>query len=349
MWPECVMAGSDWTLSHPYISVIIPTYNRESSLRETLHSLSRQIWSVAHFEVVIVDDGSTDGTASLAQEAFPFSLQYIYQRNQGSAAARNAGAKQSHGEILVFIDDDITTEPGYLSGLVEELRQYDQVIAMGTFQPWLPPEGASVFQVVCAQSDEHKSLDTTTHWVTFDQCTSNNLAVKREDFFALGMWQDVAGDGQTLWGDVDFGYRAYRAHFRFRRSPAAILYHRDYAARDLTIACRRAQTAAYRAVSLLWKHPELEGQLPMFRDKGYVALGADPADLVVRKLLRGIASSGPALWLLEATARGLEKIFPRPFLLRPLYRWVIGSYIFRGYRQGLRERAVAGRRTKPRC
>ena len=244
MWPEFVMVASDETVSHPYVSVVIPTYNRESSLRETLDSLSRQDWAPNRLEVVVVDDGSTDGTASVAQDAFPFVLWYIYQPNQGSAVARNAGARQSRGGVLVFIDDDITTEPGYLSGLVEALRDYDRVIVMGAFQPWLPPEGASPFQIMCAYPNGPKPHNAVTEWVTFDQCTSNNLAVKRDDFFALGMWEDVAGDGQALWGDVDFGYRAHREGFRFRRSLAATLYHRDYAARDLVSACRRAEIAA---------------------------------------------------------------------------------------------------------
>jgi hypothetical protein len=61
----------------------------------------------------------------------------------------------------------------------------------------------------------------------------------------------------------------------------------------------------------------------------------DPLWLIARKLARHVASSRPALWGLERVARVLEQRYPSPTLLRPLYRWLIGGYIFRGYREGL--------------
>lgn len=321
-------------MDQPYVSVVIPTYNRESSLRETLDSFAHQTWPADRFEIVVVDDGSTDDTSSVGNDPCCFTLRYICQQNKGSAAARNAGARQSCGEILVFVDDDMTTEPTYLSGLVEELRHHDRVIAMGTLRPWVPLEGVSPYQSAHAEFIFHKERDSSTGWASFDECTSNNMAMEREAFFTLGMWQDLAGDGQTLWGDVDFGYRAYRAGFRFRRSDRAIIYHRDHAATDLVTACRRAETAASRVVFLFQKHPELEPQLSMFRDKSPIHLQDDSPRLVSRKLLRRLVSSGPSLRLLERTAQQLEKRWPRSSLLHPLYRWIIGGYILKGYRQG---------------
>jgi len=80
----------------------------------------------------------------------------------------------------------------------------------------------------------------------------------------------------------------------------------------------------------------------MFRDKGYIALGADPPTLVARKALRSVVAWQPALWTLERLTGFIEACWPSPAVLRPLYRWITGSYIFRGYRQGLRERAREG-------
>src|SRR2546421_12644556 len=87
----------------PTLSVIIPTYNRKILLREALKSLTRQTYPHDRIEVIVVDDGSTDGTAGIAAEAFSFSLRYFSESNQGDAAARNLGARQRQADILVFL------------------------------------------------------------------------------------------------------------------------------------------------------------------------------------------------------------------------------------------------------
>ena len=95
----------------PTVSVVIPTYNRKDMLREALNSLAQQTYPTDRFEIIVVDDGSTDGTDQIAAVAFPFTLRYFWQTNQGDATARNLGARQSQADILVFLDDDILVEP----------------------------------------------------------------------------------------------------------------------------------------------------------------------------------------------------------------------------------------------
>ena len=77
----------------PTVSVVIPTYNRKGMLRETLNSLAQQTYPTDRFEIIVVDDGSTDGTDQIAVGAFPFTLRYFWQTNQGDATARNLGSR----------------------------------------------------------------------------------------------------------------------------------------------------------------------------------------------------------------------------------------------------------------
>jgi glycosyltransferase involved in cell wall biosynthesis len=84
----------------------------------------------------VVDDGSSDGTREIETEAFPFTLRYYWQSNQGDAAARNLGAQQSKADILVFLDDDIVIEPSYLTYLLQAHDTRQNKIVVGKWNFW---------------------------------------------------------------------------------------------------------------------------------------------------------------------------------------------------------------------
>ncbi|HEY0727407.1 MAG TPA: glycosyltransferase family A protein, partial [Pyrinomonadaceae bacterium] len=88
---------------NPLISVIIPAYNCERFLREAVQSVLDQKYS--DLEIIIVDDGSTDGTASVAK-SFPEPVRYLHQTNQGPSAARNRGIERAQGSLIAFADAD---------------------------------------------------------------------------------------------------------------------------------------------------------------------------------------------------------------------------------------------------
>jgi glycosyltransferase involved in cell wall biosynthesis len=101
----------------PKVSVCIPTYNRMDYLVETLESVFTQ--SYRDFEVVIVDDGSTDGTRQIfEQKSFPVNIRYHWQENAGDAAARNSLIDLARGEYISFIDSDDLLMPKALEKMV---------------------------------------------------------------------------------------------------------------------------------------------------------------------------------------------------------------------------------------
>lgn len=97
------------------VSVIIPTYNEESVIVECLNSLSKQTYK--DIEIIIVDDGSTDKTVSRAA-SYESRVTLLRQKHKGPGAARNLGAGHARGEILVFVDSDMTFEPDFVEKLV---------------------------------------------------------------------------------------------------------------------------------------------------------------------------------------------------------------------------------------
>jgi glycosyltransferase involved in cell wall biosynthesis len=318
--------------SLPTLSVILPTYNRKESLLGTLQALAQQTYPSDHFEVIVVDDGSTDGTDAIAVEDFPFAVRYVRQSNQGDAAARNLGARHSQAELLVFLDDDMLLDPNYLGALVQAQEGHRRRIVAGAWNPWLPESTPLVEALQTSQlPDDHAA----TTELSFADIHSNNMALRREAFFEIGMMQSLAFSGSSIWCDLDFNYRAFQKGFEFRRSRQAVCWHQDHHIRTLEVYSQRWRTAAYRAVVLFQKYPELVAHTPMFHDKTPVTWGKDSPRLIARKLARSIASTRASLWCMEQAVRALEKRRPESGILKSLYRYVIGGYIFRGYREGL--------------
>lgn len=329
------------------VSVIIPTYNRKEYLRDTLDSLRNQIFPMGRCEVIVVDDGSVDGTEEVVRGTFPFTVRYLKQENKGDALARNHGAQRSEADVLVFLDDDMIVAPDYLSHLIYEFEQgVDRVqIVVGVAHLWLKDNNPLVHS---AYKPPNSAEGPSSVEIPFAEVCSNNMAVARKSYLSLGMMHDLGFPGSSIWCDVDFAYRAYRCGFAFRQSTRAISWHRDYAARTVESQSARMHTVAYRAVALLQKHPELLDHLPMFEDKTPIAWRRDSVRLMVRKLVRRASSSRPLLWSMEGLAGVLGTCLAVRDRQGPLYRWILGAYICRGYREGLRDLQAQGGPRRPR-
>lgn len=326
---------------HPHVSIIIPTYNRKDWLKETLLVLSLQTYPVEEFEVIVVDDGSDDGTENIVGETFPYILRYLWQPNQGDAAARNLGAQHSRAELLVFLDDDIVIEKDYLRHLVLQHKSQNDHIVVGRSYTWIK-ESNPLCEPQRWQLAE-KTSDASEE-ISFVEVCSNNMSLRRDAFFSIGMMQDLEFSGSSMWCDVDFAYRAHLRGFKIIRSNKAICWHRDYVVKSIESHKKRMKEAAYRAAALFDKYPQLVSYLPMFADKTPIAWRRDSLSLMARKVARRLISAEPMVVGLEETANLLDKHRMMPALLSILHRWIIGAYIFRGYRAGIRTHRMSVRK-----
>lgn len=316
----------------PRVSIIIPTYNRPTVLRRLLRTLDLQDYPAGQWEVLVVDDGSPGPeTQAACQEPYRFSLRFLQQKHGGAANARNLGAEQSRGAILIFLDDDIVVDPGFITALAAEHARYDRAVLMGAFVP--PPNGHSTpFHTAAVIYGIAQDTLPEPGDVEFIHVVSHNLSIKRAHFFEIGCFQDPT-DGKQWpnWDDIDIAYRAYQAGFVFRRVAGAGGSHIDYALDDFQAHCKRMNRAGRSAIALFAKFPELVHLLPMFHDKTPIRPG-DPPRLVVKKILRAVTAWEPALALMETLKRLLERKRPNSPVLRQLYRWITSSYIYNGYR-----------------
>ncbi|MBI3249848.1 MAG: glycosyltransferase family 2 protein [Deltaproteobacteria bacterium] len=117
----------------PEVSVIVPTYNRREFVHEAMASVYAQTF--LDFELLVVDDGSTDGTAEVMLE-FP-DARYLWQENLGVSAARNAGAAASRGHLLAFLDSDDLWQPRKLATQVDFFHTHPEAQICQTEEIWL--------------------------------------------------------------------------------------------------------------------------------------------------------------------------------------------------------------------
>src|ERR1700740_2912803 len=117
-------------MSAPLITALVDTYNHEKYIEQALVSVLEQGLSPAELEVVVVDDGSTDGTGSIVQKFAP-RVKHVRKKNGGQASAFNAGVAESRGEIIAILDGDDWWAEGKLAAVAEALEKTPEVAAVG--------------------------------------------------------------------------------------------------------------------------------------------------------------------------------------------------------------------------
>ena len=190
------------------VSVIIAAYNEADHLPECLESLSRQ--THPSFEVLVVDDGSSDGTVKIAEQ---FGVKVLRQPHLGPGLARNGAVPHASGEILVFLDADMSFHPDFLARLVEPVK-FDSIV--GTFtkeeyvanwdNPW-----ARCWTINCGLPDRKRHPDD------YPDTDRVFRAIRRRDFLAVGGYDDMGySEDHSLFRKI--GRLAVHA-------PGAICYH----------------------------------------------------------------------------------------------------------------------------
>jgi glycosyltransferase involved in cell wall biosynthesis len=198
------------------VSVVIPAYNAAATLADQLEALSAQQYE-DDWEVVIADNGSTDGTADLIRGYRPrFKALTLIDsgRRRGHSVPRNAGARAARGELLVYCDADDVVAPGWLQAMADAARHYDLVGG------WLDAGPLN--------SDTTRSWhrpwprDQLRSWL-LPYAVSANLGIWADVLQELGGWStDYEAGGE----DTELSWRAQLAGYRLGFAPDAVVYYR---------------------------------------------------------------------------------------------------------------------------
>lgn len=117
----------------PLVSIIIPLYNRKALIKETLDCLREDLHTAVSLEVIVVDDGSTDGADIFVEEHYP-QVKLLRQMNAGAPAARNRGLKEAKGEFILFLDSDDLIEADFFNKKIIHLTEHRELAAV--YGPW---------------------------------------------------------------------------------------------------------------------------------------------------------------------------------------------------------------------
>lgn len=200
------------------VSIIIPTYNEEKVIGKCLTSLSKQNYKIT--EIIVVDDGSKDDTRLKVQKVKEKldlkNLKLISQKHKGAGSARNLGVKNSRGEVLVFLDADMTFNNNFIKKLIDPILKGE---ARGTFSK---EEYVSNWQKTWA-----KSWSVNEGWVKRRRHPENYpdeqkvfRAILRKEFERVGGFDETKGYTDD-WSLSDrLGYKAVV-------SPGAVFYHKN--------------------------------------------------------------------------------------------------------------------------
>jgi len=241
----------------PEISVIVPTHNRREQLRLCLTSLECQTAPPENFEVVVVIDGSSDGTAEMLSERTPrFALCVTMQPQRGAGAARNLGARRARGSIFLFIDDDVVASPSLVSAHLEAHRGRTGIVGIGRIEPRLP-SGADRFARRRADAWRQHGERLAHRRLSYVDMYGGNLSINRTAF------EQVGGFATDLPEENDFelAYRLDRAGAEFQFVPnASVAEDQRYDWRDIVA---EQELRGRIAVGLARRHPEMLAQMEL--------------------------------------------------------------------------------------
>lgn len=223
----------------PSVSVVIPTYNRSDSLRDTLQSLRKQDVPANFFEVIVVDNNSKDDTSATVEEAAalgPFKVHYLFESRQGISYARNSGIQKSQSPVIAFTDDDVLISPSWIQSLWNCFTETSAAAVGGRIERLWQCQRPAWYQEEIGGALISQNLGgVRIRWQWAQRhMVGANMAFRREVFSKWGYFrEDLGRRGESLVGgeDRDMFQRLFRAGVSLYYEPQAIVYHKVEASR----------------------------------------------------------------------------------------------------------------------
>ncbi len=201
----------------PFVSVVVAVRDGAATVTECVQSILATEWPEERREVIVVDNGSRDGTPARLTS---LDVRLLHETRVGRSHARNRGIAEARGEIILFTDADCVVDAHWISELVAGFGDADVWAVAGEIHFTNHARAAERF--IAARDEEHQrfvlSLDPPF-------AITSNVAYRRRTFDAIGLFDPAFPTAE----DVDLGWRFHRAGFRYAYRPSAIVRHRPRA------------------------------------------------------------------------------------------------------------------------
>lgn len=228
----------------PLVSVVIPALNAERTIGDTLAALRAQAGVPGPVEIIVADNGSSDGTVGIARAA---GATVIHAHERGPSAARNAGIGAARGRVIAHTDSDTVPSRRWLGALVSALDRAGRAVATGPIVGWPASTAAERFVEARGAYTRSVSVDHPVH----PYATGMNLAIRADDLRDAGGWDPWMGSGE----DIDLCIRLRRRGVGIAWSQGASLFHRHRS--DDAALWRQARWYGSGYAQLHLKHPDL--------------------------------------------------------------------------------------------
>lgn len=286
----------------PVASVIVPALNAAQTLPDLLRALKSQAGLAGPFEIIVVDNGSTDSTVEVAKAA---GVRVLHQPIRGPSAARNLGLAEAQGEIVACADADTIPTRRWLASLLSAFTDGKAIQATGPILGWQPSTGAERFVSARDIFDRDNTVEHHIHPFAHGM----NVAVRRAAALEIGGWDETMGSGE----DVDFSLRL-RKNFSsdIRYVDQAILFHKHRATDEAL--WKQAHWHGAGLALVMQRHPEM---LPWPVWRGVViriSLAALQATAPLVSLGRAVRLISPQRLEFEYYSRHWAKSFWAGFL-----------------------------------
>jgi len=237
------MARAEGDVIDCSLSIIVPTFNGALRIGKCLDALVRQ-GAGRIVEILVVDDGSTDNVSDIVA-SYP-DVRLIHQTNAGPASARNHGAAEAHGEIILFTDDDCIPAPNWLEAMIEPFREAGVVGVKGIY---CTRQDSLIARFVQLEYEDRYRLMAAQDQIDFIDTYS--AAFRRERFLEMKGYD--TSFPVACAEDIELSYRMSRRGWKMKFAPAAVVAHTH--PDTLSLYLRKKYKFAFWRVLALFKNP----------------------------------------------------------------------------------------------
>lgn len=323
------------------LSVVITTHNRNNQLEDVLDALFKNDLSgIREVEVIVIDNGSSTPVRIFAPAVIDnrFSLRVVRQDNLGPAGGRNRGFLEASHDLVLFLDDDIIAFPDLLRRHIAAHTKFPRAVIVGQC-PYVPvvPTTTALRYLESLQAEGFRAIgaDAEIEYVPIKIVSSGNISIEKQSISRTYVYDTSLR--------IPVGEEYELSHFLLQHNTRLIFareakgWHLQPA--TLEACCNQNYKYGLGMAELAVKRPEvliLEQARVLIETNGPIAQ-SDSVKLILKKVIRVLISNRLTRRFLMRSAKVSELAIPSDWILFFVFRVIIGTYFFAGFRDGGRQ------------